>query len=161
MGKKEKGTIIISFIYSNFNYCPLVWHFCLCKRCLRIILNDNESDYETLLEKSSKTTMNTKRMRNLAIEIFKSINNLNSPFLKEMYKTKVNPVVWPNDIIVKTQNTATYGDKSLTVLGPKIWNSLPQNAKSESSYRMFKECINIWLGPMCYCTYCKYFTRKT
>ena len=23
--------IINSFIYANFNYCPLVWHFCSCK----------------------------------------------------------------------------------------------------------------------------------
>ena len=33
-----------------------------------------------ILEKCSKTTMNIKRMRNLAIEIFKTINNLNPHF---------------------------------------------------------------------------------
>ena len=27
MGKSPKETIITSFILSNFNYCPLVWHF--------------------------------------------------------------------------------------------------------------------------------------
>ena len=64
--------------------------------------------------------MNIKRMRNLATEIFKAINNLNPPFLKEIFETKVNPRIRPNDIIVKTHNTATQGDKSLTVLGPKI-----------------------------------------
>ena len=57
---KEMEILINSFIYSNFNYCPLVWHFRSCKsrakiekihkRCLRMILNDNTSDYETLLE---------------------------------------------------------------------------------------------------------------
>ena len=51
--------------------------------------------------------MNIKRMRNLATEIFKAINNLNPPFLKEIFKTKVNPRIRPNDIIVKTHNTAT------------------------------------------------------
>ena len=45
MGKSEKEAIINSFILSNFNYCPLVWHFSSCesirkiekiqKRCLR------------------------------------------------------------------------------------------------------------------------------
>ena len=59
--------------------------------------------------------------------------------MKEIFKTKVNPRVRTNDIIVKTHNTATYGDKSLTVLVPKIWNSLQKNIKSESSYRRFKE----------------------
>ena len=31
-------------------------------------------------------------MRNLATEIFKTINNLHPPFLKEIFKTKVNPM---------------------------------------------------------------------
>ena len=62
--------------------------------------------------------MNIKRLRNLAIEIFKTIHNLDSPFLKETLK--VNPRVRPNDIIVKVHNRATYGDKSRPVLGPKI-----------------------------------------
>ena len=56
MGNKEKIAMINSFVYSNFNYCPLVWHFCSCeslqkiekiqKRCLRLVLDDYESDYE-------------------------------------------------------------------------------------------------------------------
>ena len=28
MGKNEKMVLTKSFIPSNFNYCPLVWHFC-------------------------------------------------------------------------------------------------------------------------------------
>ena len=28
MGNKEKIAMINSSAYSNFNYCPLVWHFC-------------------------------------------------------------------------------------------------------------------------------------
>ena len=54
MGKAEKEAILNSFILSNFDYCPLVWHFSSCesirkiekiqKRCFRIVLNDYESD---------------------------------------------------------------------------------------------------------------------
>ena len=78
MGKSEKEAIINSFILSNFNYCPLVWHFSSCesirkiekiqKRCLRIILNDYESDYETLLRNSNKPTMEIRRLRTLVAE---------------------------------------------------------------------------------------------
>ena len=85
-------------------------------------------------------------MINLVIQIFKTVKNLSLPFLKEIFKTKVNSRVRPNDIIVKTQNTATYGDKSLTVLGPKIWNVFPEKVKSKSSYKRFKEYINTWFG---------------
>ena len=30
MGKEQKEAFINSFIFSNFNYRPLVWHFCSC-----------------------------------------------------------------------------------------------------------------------------------
>ena len=68
MGKKEREPITNIFIYSNFNYCSLVWHFCSCKpsnkieqrqkRCFRTILNGYKSDYKTLLENSSRATIN-------------------------------------------------------------------------------------------------------
>ena len=31
LGKEHKEALINSFIFSNFNYCPLVRHFCSCK----------------------------------------------------------------------------------------------------------------------------------
>ena len=32
MGFKEKEILLNSFVYSNFNYCPLEWHFCSAKK---------------------------------------------------------------------------------------------------------------------------------
>ena len=76
MGKSAEA-IINSFILSNFSYCRLLWHFTSCetirkiekiqKRCLRIILNDYESDYETLPRNSNKPTMEMRRLRTLAV----------------------------------------------------------------------------------------------
>ena len=53
MSKEQKEALINSFIFSNFNYCPSVWHFCSCKPsqkiekiqlcCLRTIYNDYSS----------------------------------------------------------------------------------------------------------------------
>ena len=57
-----KLNIYYSFIMSNFNYCPLVWHFCgevntkkiekIQERALRFIYQDYNSSYDTLLGKS-------------------------------------------------------------------------------------------------------------
>ena len=57
-----KILIYNSFIRSNFNYCPLVWHFCnktnteklekLQLRALRIVFNDFNSSYSDLLIKA-------------------------------------------------------------------------------------------------------------
>ena len=130
-----------------------------------LILNDNTSDYQTLLEKSKKTSMKMKRLRNLATEIFKTVNNLNPSFMKNIFTSKENARVLPNNIVIKSHNSATYGDKSLMQLGPKIWNALPEKIKSETSYKKFKEYIDLWLGPKYRCNICKslynWILRKT
>ena len=60
---------------SNFNYCFLVWNFYsaqtlnktenLQKIALRFLLNDYESTYEDLLEKSDYPSINLRRQRTL------------------------------------------------------------------------------------------------
>ena len=36
MGFKEKEVLLNSFVYSSFNYCPPVWHFCSTKSLYKI-----------------------------------------------------------------------------------------------------------------------------
>ena len=164
MGKSEKEAVINNFILSNFNYCPLVWHFNSCesirkiekiqKRYLRIILNDYESDYKTLLRYSNKPTIEIRRLRTLAVEMFKTLNEINPPYMKNIFTPKENAKVRQNDIIVKRINTSRFGTQSLRSLGPKIWNNLPSNIKSETSFLKFKKYIKTWLGPKCSCKVC-------
>ena len=70
------------------------------KRCLRIILNDYESNHETLLRKSKKPTMEIRRLRILPVE-------------KNICTPKENSKVRQNDIIVKRINTSRLGTQSL------------------------------------------------
>ena len=74
LGFKEREILIESFVYSNFNYFPLVWHFCnqkssqkvenLQKRALQYerFQNDYTSSYDDLLENSNKSTMTIQTM---------------------------------------------------------------------------------------------------
>ena len=41
------------------------------------MINNYESMYESLLKKTRKPNMNLRRTRNLGIEIYKTLNNLN------------------------------------------------------------------------------------
>ena len=36
MGFKEKEVLRNSIVYSDFNYCPVVWHFCSSKSLCEI-----------------------------------------------------------------------------------------------------------------------------
>ena len=141
--KSEKVAIVNSFIYANLKYCLVAWHFSTCesirkiekiqKRGIRIVLDDYCSDYDVLLSKSGKVTIEIKRLKVLAIEIFKTVNNLNPNYIKDIFTPKLHPKVRPNDILVKHHNTITYHTKSLKTLVPKICNQLPEDIKSETS----------------------------
>ena len=142
-----------------------MWHFStnksiekienIHKRCLRLILNDYENDYKTLLEKSGKDSMKIRRIKTLAIEIFKTVNEFNPSFMKNIFTIKRNPRIRPFDLLVRTRNTEKYGNKSLTALGPKIWNALPEIVKKETSFKKFKEYIKSWSDPTCKCKMCQ------
>ena len=93
MGKSVKLTIVNSSIYANFNYCPLVLESIrkiekIKKHCLKIVLDDYDSDYDVLLRKSGKVTMEIKRLRVLVIEIFKTVNNLHPNYMKDIFTAR-------------------------------------------------------------------------
>ena len=68
--------LLNSFVYSNFNYCPLLWDFSLAKsvkniekikeQAIETLYNDISSVYESILNKSDKSTIEVNRLRTLA-----------------------------------------------------------------------------------------------
>ena len=84
---------------AGFNYCPLVWNFSsfkslkkvedIQKRALRFLNDDNESSYEELLIQTGKNSMNVNRLKSLCIEMFKTINDMNPYYLKEIFELAV------------------------------------------------------------------------
>ena len=67
-----------SRMLSNFHYFPLVWHLCsqantnrmerIQKQSHQMVLDDYESDYNTLLRKANASTLRTGRIRTLATQ---------------------------------------------------------------------------------------------
>ena len=72
-----------------------------------MIHNDYDSDYEILLKISGTSTMQIKRIKQLAIEIFKTANNLNLNFMKNIFGSKQNARVRPHDLLVRSHKTVT------------------------------------------------------
>ena len=163
-----KNILIQSFIYANFNYCPLIWHFSsskslqkiesLQKRALRFLYDDKQSSYNALLAKGGKTTMNIYRLKFLCTEIYKSINSLSPLYIKDIFQPNITnrPVRTQQQNNLKTPkaNQITFGTNSLTSLGPKIWNSLPGHIKSSENLEHFKKVIRNWDGEKCTCNGC-------
>ena len=51
------------------------------------------------LHNSNKPTMEIQRLRTLAVEIFKTLNEINPPYMKNIFKPKENTKVRQNDTI--------------------------------------------------------------
>ena len=131
------------------------------ERCLRILLDDCESDYDALLEKKkSKSTREVKPLGTLAFEIFKIINNTSPKFMKNIFKPKSNTIIRLFEIIVNARKTTKFGNKSLIVLGPKIWNQIPTEIKSETSFLRSEEYFKTWCRPECKCNVCRTFIQQ-
>ena len=83
---------------SNFDYCPLVWHFCgqvnnqkqekIQEKALRILFADYNSSYMELLEKAGTTNLLSERLHLIALTVFKSSHGFNPPCLNDMFTAK-------------------------------------------------------------------------
>ena len=120
----QRKSLADSFIYANYNYCPLVWHFCSKKsmnkkeriqyRPLQFLCNAYDSDYNTLLKKSDKCSMEVRSLGNrMALEIFKSFNDLKPSFMKNYLAKESNINRRKNDLIIHIRKTVMHGSNSL------------------------------------------------
>ena len=81
--------------------------------------------------------MEVKRFHTLIIEIFKTLNNQNPSFMREIFNQSPYVSHEKQNLFVQIHKTATFGDKSFKTLGPQIWNSLPEKIKSVTNLADF------------------------
>jgi len=138
-----------------------VWHFCGKKnngkieknieRALRIAHQDYTSTYNELLDLTKSDTMLLSRLKNMTIDVFKSLKNLNPPCLNGLYKINVFPYENRKSIklVQPLRDTTTYGLRTLSYTGAKLWNDLPfpLNDISEMGVHDFKNILSTWEGP--------------
>ena len=51
-------------------------------------------------------------------------------------------------------HSVTYGLRSFSYKGSKVWNDLPEQCKNAVSLTEFKMMIKSWNGPKCLCNMC-------
>jgi hypothetical protein len=159
-------TIYHSFILSNFNYCPLTWHFTndsntrkmekIQERALRFIYEDYSSNYEQLLIKSGLVSLKIRRIRYIALETYKILNRLNPSYLHDLVKYKNNHYNfrYTNTVEIPQPRTENYGKKSFRYAAAKLWNSLPENFRTATSFNQFRTLVNNWHEDKCICASC-------
>ena len=100
--------------------------------------------------------MEVRRLRMMALEIFKGLNDLNPSFMKTLFNKRNNVIRRKRNLIIHTRNSVTFGRNSLRCLGPHIWNTLLEIIKELTSFKKFKKSMNNWYGLSFKCSLCYY-----
>ena len=155
-----------SFILSNFNYCPIVWHFCtkrssakiekLQERGLRFVTEDYTSPISTILEQTNSKLLHVSRIQTIAHEAYKILNKEAPFYLHDIltFKTSTYNSRRQMQAEVPRVNTTRYGLKSFRYEATRIWNSLPNEIRKADSYKAFQRLLQVWEGPLCNCSAC-------
>ena len=170
MTLEKKKIIMNSFFNAQFNYRPLIWMLhsrknnnkikYLHERCLRLIYSDKKSSYEKLLEKDGSVSIHHRNIQALAIEMFKVKHKLCPEITSDIFMERTNyhfNLRNRSDFITPQVNSVYHGTESITYLGPKIWDMVPDSIKEEKSLNSFKESIKLWVPINCPCRLCKVY----
>jgi len=166
MGFSKRRNLFKSFVESQFCYAPLVWLFHdravekkinrVHERALRCVYKDDISSFANLLAKDGSVTVHQKNIQSLAIEAFKSLNNIGPSFLKDILPSIQSRSVTRGLALPRTKSLK-YGVDSLNFLSAQIWALVPSELKIVNDLKQFKEKIRQWIPVNCPCRLCKIY----
>ena len=155
---KGKLAIFNSFIESNFNYCPLIWHFCsqtntiqiekIQERAPRFIYNNYSSTHNHLLKTAGTQSLHVKRLKHMACEVFKIVNNMPPSFITNLIEIKTSKYSMrrTKPAVVPKSKTSKYGLKSFAHEGVRVWNSLPNELRRYDNFGEFRRLLRLLSG---------------
>ena len=134
-----------AFVLSHFSYCPLIWMFHdrkidnkinkIQERALRIAYRDITSQFKELLKKDNSVSIHQRNLQLLMIEIYKTKNRLDPPFMMEIFDNKILPYQLrsTSTLNLPKVRTANYGTDTVRFMGQRAWAKLPIEIKTSSS----------------------------
>ena len=166
LSEETRLLVFKSFIRSNFNYCLIIWHFCskvnteklekLQYRGLKIVYNCYESSYEELLTRANIQTLHLGRLRIIALETYKCIDNSATKYIRNLVNLKQSSYSfrYENTLQLPMVRTEAYGQKYFRFEATRVWNSLLNKLRKVSAFMDFARLIHTWTGPKCNCAVC-------
>ena len=172
MDLPKRWVIMKSFITSQFGYCPLIWMFhsralnnkinSIYERALRITYNDSKSTFEELLNKDNSVSIHHRNFQVLAIKMLKIKNNMAPELLNGIFQKRALPEnLKTNSNFSSRQVHSVYNcTESLSFLGQKIWELVPENTKQPECLEIFKNEIKKWVSLRCPCRLCRVYLQN-
>lgn len=157
-----------AMIFSHIEYCFTNWSLTgtttikpiesLYKKALKILDRKPITHHHChILEKDSLLSFENFKVLKYACIIYKTLNGLAPPPLKEYIKLKVSSgrttrAYSRGDCEVPYRHT-TFGQSVMSVKGSNIWNNIPCTIRECPTYSTFKAHLKNWLKTNQHCTH--------
>ena len=172
MDENKRKVLFNSYFSSQFTYCPLIWMNHnksinkkinnLHERALRLIYCDHSSNFREVLQRNNSVKIHQQNIQALAIMMYRAVNKIAPTIVSELFSfSNVNYSLRNGSQFHQpSANTLWNGQETISYLGPKIWNMLPEEMKQNSSLFAFKREIKQWVPNNCPCRICKNYLRN-
>ena len=113
------------------------------EQALRIVYRDKTSSFTELLQNNNAVTVHQRNLQLLATEFYKVKMDVSPQLVKERFSL-IKYTIWDpfKNLNLWNVKTVHYGTKSLSFLGPKIWELLPLEIKSFQTLPELKKKLN-------------------
>ena len=130
----SKMCLYNSYVMSYFTYCSAIWHNCiesdnqklerLYSTALRCVYNKRAPPYGN---DDHGSTLSNRRLQDNAILIFKAVNGMLPEYISDLFvvRNNVKDLRGTNKLVVPFQKSTNFCLKYTSLIGAKVWNSLP------------------------------------
>jgi len=93
--------------------------------------------------------------------MYKVAKGIAPKILSDLFKVKENNYSLRNQsyFLIPNVRTVLNGTESISFLGPKIWNIVPDELKTLENLETFKTKIKNWIPEDCPCRICKCYIQ--
>ena len=129
------------------------------ERALRVILNDQENDFETLLQNNNDVCNHHRNIQTLLIEIFKIEKGFAPLIMGSILKGEKILTTLQNfqEFETERKRTVFFALETINYRSLQLWSLLPEHTKRLNSVDQFKRSVRQWVCNTCPCRLCKLY----
>ena len=129
---------------------------------LRIVYNDANSSFKEWFTKDNSVTLHDRNLQVLVTEMFKIKKGISPEIMGDVFKPRECRYNLRNMSDFKSHcvKTVHFGTETVSYLGPKLWNILPNEFREIDDINTFKTKIKNWVPQNCPCRLCKTYIQR-
>ena len=157
LSQKQLKIIVNSLVVSCLDYCNGLYYG-ITQNLLRQLQLIQNAACKTVVGKYKYDHINNdlnelhwlnvrKRVLfKIALLMFKALNGLAPPYLQELVQYQLHGHTLKLNV---PRVNSKYGSRALSVVGPKLYNSLPSSVKEADNVEQFKKHLKTFLFKLC------------